>query len=91
MDLIAIKQYLKERGGIVPLKDVALHFRREADAASVVHGLDHIVYQLAHAVCHLRPLSASFRKYRIAFCNYLSECHGISFLFHRVWIYIHAH
>ena len=32
MDLIAIKQYLKERGGIVPLKDVALHFRREADA-----------------------------------------------------------
>lgn len=32
MDLIAIKQYLKERGGIVPLKDVALHFRRDADA-----------------------------------------------------------
>ena len=32
MDLIAVKQYLKERGDAVPLKDVALHFGRAADA-----------------------------------------------------------
>ena len=32
MDLIAVKQYLKERGGVVPLKDVALRFGRDADA-----------------------------------------------------------